>query len=125
MKNTALFLLIGLSIVSCKQSDFMQDIQGKWKVTEVEYMYTDTSLMYNPSNMNFIFDNYDYQSIVDNNIVEQGTFYTNAKATQINFSSDQGNSVFLIQERSDQYQNWRSKNKIIDFYLGFRMEKVQ
>lgn len=124
MKKTAFCTFVILFLISCKQSDFMQQVQGTWKVTEVNYLYELHTQSYYPVDQKFIFENYSYQHWMDGTMKESGTFNVNFKATQIQFFSDLGNSTYVIIEKTDNHQHWKSKNKIIDFYLDFKLEKL-
>jgi hypothetical protein len=118
--------MFGLAMLTaCSKSDFIQEIQGTWAVTKISYNYADTVLTITPTQMTFIFNNTNYQSLVNGEVAETGTFQVNLKATQIHFFSDLGNRVFLIQQKTSQHQAWVSKNKIVDFYLGFELEKIE
>lgn len=125
MKKTIYLLFILPLFAACKQSEFVQEIQGKWAVTQISYTYPDTVLTTYPADMSFIFTDTHYQSMANGSVVESGTFQVNIKATQIHFVSDLGNRVFLIQEKTSEHQSWTSKNKIVDFYLGFELDKIE
>ena len=98
-------------------------MQGKWKVTEVNYITDNDTIKDFPPNMFFIFYGTTYQTLLGDTINESGTYDVNFKVTQITFYSILGINTMIIEEQSDVYQHWRSKNKIIDFYLDFKLEK--
>jgi len=103
----------------------MHQIQGTWKVTEVNYIYDNHTQTYHPTNQEFIFDNSDYEHWQDGEIKETGIFIVNNKATHIQFGAAQGAVyTYTIINRDDNNQHWRSKNKLIDFYLDFKLEKL-
>ncbi len=125
MNRPILYLLFVLALSSCGYSNFMQDIQGKWKVTEVNYIFDTSTSTYYPTSQYFDFDHYSYQFLQGDTLSESGSFEVNPKATQITFHSALGNSTYNILEKSANNQHWRSKNKIIDLYLDFKLEKIE
>jgi hypothetical protein len=125
MKKQFLFVTLLLACYSCGKSAFVNEMQGKWKVTEINYLFDSNTQTTYPADMYFIFDNDAFQTLSGNTISEQGTFKVNPKVTQISFSSDLGKSTYLIEEQSYTYQHWKSKAKLIDFYLDFKLEKIE
>ena len=103
----------------------MQQIQGTWKVTEVNYIYENHIESFYPTEQSFVFDYNNYEHWQDGAITEKGNYVVNPKVTQIQFFSDQGgNYTYFIIDRNENSQHWKSKAKIIDFYLDFKLEKI-
>ncbi len=103
----------------------MQQIQGTWKVTEVNYIYESHTQTYYPNEQLFVFENNNYEHWQNGVIAENGNFSVNPKVTQIQFFSDQGGSyTYYIIDRNENTQHWKSKAKLIDFYLDFKLEKI-
>ncbi len=129
-KSAKTFILI-LSVLfvsflsSCGKSEFIHEMQGKWKVTEMNYIFDDTTFTQMPSNMFFQFSNYSYSSLIGDSVAETGTYNVNAKVTQITFTSSLGHEVMNIEEKSQTYQHWKSKNKLGEFYLDFKLDKIE
>ncbi len=73
--------------------------------------------------MKFTFQSNSYQTYQDGNLYDTGNFNVNTNATQITFQNGTSNKVYLIEENTTENQTWKSKNKILDFYLRFNLEK--
>jgi hypothetical protein len=126
MKNRSLFILfLAFVLASCgKKGEFINEIQGEWKVLEVQYIYDDSTYTETPPNMHFIFNSYSYQTTQDGSVYEVGSFNVNPKATQITFQGTGFDKVYVIEENSTQNQTWKSKTKVLDFYFRFKLEKL-
>jgi hypothetical protein len=119
-------LLVIATTLSCGKYDFENQLQGKWEVSEIRHISEEYTYLNTNPNMFFEFENNNYTTKKGtDSIIETGTFFVNPKVTQISFYTDLGNSTFIIQEHSDQFQTWRSKHKIIDFYLQFKLNKLE
>lgn len=116
--------LILLTTLSCGKYDFVNQMQGKWEVNQISYESEDTTIINSNPNMFFQFENTNYTSLLGDSIIEAGTYNVNPKVTQIGFYSDLGNNIFIIEENSEQSQTWRSKKKFVDFYLRFKLIKL-
>lgn len=124
MKKIVPFILILLFYACGKKGEFVDEIQGEWKVAEVQYIYDNVTYTEYPPDMHFKFQSYSYQTWQDGSVYESGNFNVNPKATQITFQSGLIDKVYLIEENTQENQTWKSKNKILDFYLKFKLEKL-
>jgi hypothetical protein len=125
MNRTFLYLICIIALSSCNSSLFLQEVEGTWKITEVNYIYDSSTYTYYPTDQFFVFDDGSFHHEQNGTIDESGTFDVNLKATLITFHSALGNSKYTILEKSETHQHWKSKTKLIDFYLDFKLEKVQ
>lgn len=125
LRNGSLLLLASIMLMSCGKGAFVNEMQGKWQVTEINYVSDNGTTSDYPTNMFFLFQGNTYQTLIDNVVAEAGNFDVNYKVTQISFYSLLGNSTMLIEEKSPTAQYWRSKNKIVDFYLYFKLSKIE
>src|SRR5690242_1795141 len=104
MNRTLICLLCLLGFNSCGSAEFMQEIQGTWKVTEVNYVFDSSTSSYYPTDQFFVFEEDVYQHQQNGNFDEAGTFYINPKATVIVFNSALGTSKYNILEKSETEQ---------------------
>jgi hypothetical protein len=125
MNRPLLYILCVFAFSSCGSAGFIQDIQGTWKVTEVNYVYDSFTTSTYPTDQFFVFEDDNFHHEQNGNVDESGTFFVNPKATLIIFNSTLGSSKYNILSKSETEQHWRSKAKLIDFYLDFKLEKVQ
>ncbi len=114
-----------LFLMSCGKGGFINELQGTWKVTEINYFTSGDTVNYHPANMTFLFMGTTYTMMHGDTVGESGNFDVNPKVTQISFYSGAGNSVMLIQEKNETFQHWRTKHKIINMSLDFKLEKIQ
>ena len=123
MKKLFLLCFLFLLLACGKKAEFVAQLQGNWKVIEVQYIYPDTTYTVNPPNMQFKFQNYSYQTHQNDTLIETGNFNVNPNTTQITFQNGTNNKVYLIEENTNENQTWMSKNKLLEFYIKFRLEK--
>ena len=125
MKKHHLFISALFLLFSCGKTAFIKEMQGKWQVTEINYVFDDHTLAETSPSMYFIFQDTHYQTLNGDSVVETGTYSVNGKVTQIEFFTSLGNDVYIIEEKTATYQHWKSKKKIVDFYLDFKLEKIE
>lgn len=125
VRFVCLLLMALFMLTACGKGAFVNEIQGKWQVTEINYLSDNGTTTDYPTDMFFLFQGNTYQSITGTTVGESGNFDVNFKVTQITFYSSLGISTMLIQEKSDVFQHWRTKHKIIDLYLDFKLTKIE
>ncbi len=125
VKKIGFLLLTIVMLSSCSRDAFMDDIQGQWKITQINYVFDSSTQTFYPADMVMHFNNYNYATYEDGTLTESGTFNVNLKASQIIFYSTLGTNIYLINEKTEIYQHWRRKKQLEGMYIDFKLEKIE
>jgi hypothetical protein len=126
MKTSTGIVLIAASLLlaSCAKMKTAHYLPGTWAVTQVDYVYADTTLATAPDQQQYEFDGFHYELRQQTQLVESGTYLVNLQGTKISFTNDNGSNTLNVLESENEYQRWSTKT-LNNLHLEIYLQKIQ
>lgn len=126
LRYSIVFSVVAVMILSsCKRKEFLEDLEGKWNVTELNYIQNELITTYHPPDLTMLFMGNQYSTWQDDSLTESGSYTINVGVSQVIFWQGANQYKYKIVEYNENYQHWRREMPALSLIIDFKMDKIE
>lgn len=120
-----LLLIPVVLLTACQRKEFIDDLRGKWSITEITYNQNGLVTVQHPTDLTMEFSYSKYFTWLGDSLTETGTYTVNGTITQVIFWQGTNEFKYKILDHSDTYQHWKREIMNINLIIEFKMDKLE